>query len=57
MQGWSSATSLTAILKLADARRLTQTPSPAVIDALCAAIDRNVASGQMDASTFSKTIW
>jgi len=48
--------SLTSILNLADAHRFTQTPSPAAIDALCAAIERTVASGQMNASTYSKAI-
>jgi hypothetical protein len=56
MQAWSSTMSLTSILNLADAHRFTQTPSPAAIDALCAAIERTVASGQMNASTYSKAI-
>ena len=57
MEAWSSATSLLAIVKLKDARRLTQAPSPALNDALCAAVERAVTGGQMDAATFSKAIW
>jgi hypothetical protein len=61
MQAWSSATSLLAIVKLRDAGRLSQAPSPALNDALCAAIQRGVAAEKIDrkdtASTVSKAIW
>jgi hypothetical protein len=57
MQALSSATSLLAIVKMKDAGRFTQAPSPALHDALCAAIERGVAAGKMDSEAFSKAIW